>query len=505
MQHNELEKAVVAAERDLILRGKMRDFVKGAWPLVEPAVAFRPGWHIDLVCEHLEAVRLGQISRLIINIPPGCMKSLLVSVFFNAWEWLFDPGLRFMYASFDGGLTARDAKKVLSIVQSDWYQARFPSVKVLGTKPAVTEFSLTTGGSRFSTSVAGKALGRHCNRQVFDDPIKPESLSDVTLDEAETWWGRTMTNRQLPGCVRIGIMQRLHERDLAGKCIEQGYTLLRLPMRYEATVPCVTLAGKDPRVEEGEILWPQHKNAAEVDKLEVEMTEQDIAAQMQQRPAPEGGAIFKHEWFQSRSLASLPVRFDELVQSWDCTFKDANTSDFVVGQVWGLSEGDFYLLDEWRKRANISETEDAMRAMRRKWPQAIAVLVEDKANGSAIITRLDKEIPGMVAVEPRGGKEARANAVSPLYRAKRIFHVDPSEVAPEGHSTYEAGESFRWVDKHRAELTMFPMGRNDDRVDCMSQAVTYLYEKANSLIAAMRKVQEDGPAALYTLLGGLER
>lgn len=469
---------VTAAEAEIIRRRGLEYFVQKAWHLVEPGTEYRDNWHVGAVCEVLDDVRKGDRRNVVINIPPGCMKSLLVEVFWPVDLWIHDPGQRVTSVSYDSTLTLRDAKKSLGLMQSEWFRARFPKVRI-AEGVAAGDYPNDAGGWRFSTSIGGKLTGRHCDKMVLDDPLKPQTLSKTTLEEAERWWRETRPTRfrDLSTAATVVIMQRLHDLDPAAIAERDGFELVRIPMRYEPKAAWI----RDPRKEDGELLWPARFPEAAVAELEKTMGSRVAAAQLQQRPVPEGGLIFQSDWFKHWSPAvttvasspakGLPARFDVLVQSWDCTFKDTETSDYVVGQVWGRRGAEFYLLDQRRDRMSFGATCDAIRAMTRKWPAAITKLVEDKANGSAVISTLKKDIPGLIPINPEGGKVARANAVAPLFEAGNVFHPDPAV--------------YPWVDEHRDELTSFPFGANDDSVDACTQALLWLYGRKSNLPAAM--------------------
>jgi predicted phage terminase large subunit-like protein len=469
----EAARHLVRAQRELGLRGSFYDFVRMAWPLVEPGHEFKDNWHIHLLCRKLEDVFHGRTRRLCVNIPPGCMKSLLVCVLWQVWCWIRDPSLRWIFASFDASLTHRDAGKSLQIIHSEWFRERWGDRVHVDPDAAVGDHTNTAAGFRFSTSVAGKMTGRHADILVVDDPIKPLEVTKKALAQVREWWTGTVPTRfrDLKTARQVIIMQRLHCDDLTGIVEEQGgWEILRLPMRYEPDAA----HADDPRTTGGELLWSERFPAEEVQKLEEDMGSRTSAAQLQQRPVPEGGAIFRRDWFKAYEVS--PGRFDQVVQSWDCTFKDTSDADFVCGQVWGRKGGEFYLLDMFHERASFGATLEAIRKMRRTWPRATTILVEDKANGSAVISTLKKEISGIVEVNPEGGKEARANAVSPFFEAGNVFHPNP--------------ETHPWVDVHRDELALFPAAKHDDTVDACSQALLYMHRKKNRYVEAMAKVRK---------------
>jgi len=510
---NERLPSDIAVDRALGLRGSFHDFVQMAWPLVEHARPFSDNWHIRAICEHLEAVFEGRIRRLVINIPPGCMKSLTCSVFWPVWCWLRDPGWRLAFASFDESLVGqRDGSKVLDIIRSKWFRDRFgDKVTIRGKEPANSNFETLQRGLRFATSVGGKMLGRHFHALVIDDPIKPKELTDLKLKEADDWMKGTTASRMLPGGAVVLMMQRLHERDLAGIIEEErgiwseenpkGWDFLRLPMRYEEELHCRTsIAFEDPRAEEAEgaLLWPAYKDEETVSEQERDMGGKEsvtVAAQLQQRPAPAKGVIFDKTTFRHYSAADLPAAFDFILDSWDCTFKGTDDSDFVVGQKWGMVGSRCYLLAIRRGRwsftqtlAKIEElhtlTEVGVKGVNLVLPKPHAIIVEDKANGPAVINVFSEKVPGFVAINPEGGKIVRANAVTPMYEAENVWHPR-AEDAP-------------WIVAHETELLKFPKGKNDDSVDCSTQALNYLRSKAGFFAAAMEVLQKEGASWLLS-------
>jgi predicted phage terminase large subunit-like protein len=469
-------------DRELASRG-FRDFVQQAWVVVEPSTPFVPGWHIDAIIEHLEAVSSGQVRNLLINVPPRHMKSLLVSVFWAAWEWITWPERRWLYSSYGAQLSIRDSIKCRRLIESSWYQARWADRFAL-TSDQITKgrFDNNRSGYRLATSVGGAATGEGGDRIVCDDPHNvQEAESDVrkaTLD----WFDVVMSTRvnDPKTAARVVVMQRCHQQDLSGHLIEQGgWEHLCLPAEFEGAGRATSIGWSDPRTEHGELLWPDRFGTKEIQELKVSLGSYAAAGQLQQRPSPSGGGIIKRHWFRyfqprganlppvlvrlpdgtltSIAAIEVPHLVDEQIQSWDCAFKDLASSDYVVGQLWGRV-GSLYLLgDQIRARMDCPTTVKAVRAMSEKWPNCIAKLIEDKANGSAVIQMLSREIPGILPVNPEGGKVARAAAVSPLIEAGNVYLPHPL-YAP-------------WVDDFIEECAAFPNGAHDDQVDAMTQAL----------------------------------
>lgn len=471
---------LVDIERAIGLRGSLYDFVCMAWPQVESGTEFKANWHIEEICLHLEAVSDGRIKRLIVNIPPGGMKSLLVSVFWPVWQWIRRPGWRSIHASYDGTLSHGQAKQSLDLLQSAWFVARWgDKVSFESLSPAVGNYHNLAKGWRFSTSVRGPVTGRHADCIIVDDPVKPLEVTALALSTTVEWWRTTLASRlkDPEKTAKVLIMQRVHMNDLAGHCIEnegfENWVVLRLPMRYEAEHPCVTPVGGDRRTEEGELLFPGRFPHKVVESMGMVLGPMGRAAQFQQRPSPEKGAIFSSDWF--RYWKEIPFEFDEVIQSWDCAFKGLDTSDWVVGGVWGVKGARYYLLDQVRGKWNFTETCYAIRELSAKWPGAVRKLIEEKANGAAVCDTLQETVDGIVRINPEGGKVVRARAVTGLYEAGNVYHPDPAE--------------HPWVHEFERELLDFPVAKHDDQVDQMTQVLNYLRGNIDYFTAAMEKLE----------------
>jgi predicted phage terminase large subunit-like protein len=258
---------------------------------------------------------------------------------------------------------------------------------------------------------------------------------------------------------KVIIMQRVHEADLSGHILAQGgYEHLCLPAEYEGGKGVTGIGWRDPRREVGELLWPERFGPVEIADLKLRMGSYAAAGQLQQRPSPAEGGIFKRSWW--RRYDAIGLEGWEMIQSWDLAFKDTAHSSYVVGQVWARSEGYFCLVDQVRRKMTFPETLRAFRELSAKYPQCQAKLVEDKANGPALIQTLQREIAGIIPVEPDGSKQARAHAVSWLIEAGNVY-LPQSTVAP-------------WVEEFIEECAAFPKGAYSDQVDCCTQALSRL-------------------------------
>lgn len=481
----------IEEDREAILEGGLLEFTRRAWHEIESST-FRENWHHGLVAEHLEAVTCGAMKRLIINEPPGCSKTLMCSVLWNAWAWTVDPDLRWIYATYSTGLSRRDAVKTRNLIDSEWYRARWPHLAIprQNTRSA-TDFANNLGGWRFSTTPGGPATGRHPDIQVVDDPMKPKDAKNkggmigAKLEEINTWWRETMPSRARDQATlrRVIVMQRLHDLDLAGEMIrEGGWEHLRLPMRFESSDRARTFVfmdgarvpfAEDPRTQDGELLDPVRFPENVVAELETKgMGPGVAAAQLQQRPAQAGGNIFKTPWFHKR-WRTLPAKAIFL-QSWDFRFKEASDSgDWVVGGVWCVEDANIYAVDQVRGRWSFLESLREVAALTLRYPQAKLKLVENKANGPAVVNVMRQKIQGLVLVEPHGGKNDRAIGVTDLWEAGNVW-------LPEGNTPIilSTGEqlpaSAPWVPGFILEHLAFPKAVNDDQVDQATQALDRL-------------------------------
>lgn len=484
-------------DRDAVARGGFRAFVRVAWSRVEQTPLVW-NWHMDAICTHLEAVTRGEVVELVINVPPGHSKSLLTNVLWPAWEWSRDPGQRYICATFDHDLATRDARKMRTLVTSDWYTDRWPGVDIPNDRTAstsVTTFTNTSGGFRNSVTVRGAVLGKHAHKHIIDDPIDPQGAalaSGVELDEVLRWHGETMGTRFVnpDRPTTVLIMQRIHMRDLAGKLISEGATVLCLPMRYESQHPhrWANRYGRDPRTTEGELLNPVRWPDAAVRRLEKRLGPYGTAAQLQQRPAPAEGGIFRKEWLQ-HYWTVLPSG-GVFTISVDCAFKGLDDSDLVAFQCWYECDAKFYLVDRWTERRDFNTTCNDLVIFAARWKRATEKLIEGKANGVAVMNALERALIGMVEIDPEGGKESRAHGVVPIFAAGEVLLPHPERAEyPDGRRGAE------WVRGGVNDLTLdaaegsyehtmlgFPKAAHDDDVDATTQ---YLNHAAGDFAARM--------------------
>ena len=466
-----MELLIEEAKRELARRN-MSDFVL----FVDER--YRMNWHHRLLCEYLDKLARKEIRRLMVFMPPRHGKSELVSRKFPAFLLGKNPDTSIISCSYSADLASRMNRDVQRLIDSERYLELFPGTQLSNQHTRrFYETRYTRNNNMFevvdkkgtyrSSGVGGGITGMGGEYIIIDDPVKNrEDADSATMREkVYDWYTSTLYTRlEKDGCILL-TLTRWHEDDLAGKLLKAAqegadqWTILELPAVCEYPPKPYDVR------QEGEALWKWKYDEEALEKMKVTVGSRDWAALYQQHPTPGEGGTFKREWWNYYKV--LPDGLYDFVQSWDCTFKDAQSSDYVVGQVWARKGSSRYLLDQVRGRMSFTETLRAIRSLSAKWPQAIRKLVEDKANGTAVIDVLRKEIPGLIPVEPEGGKIVRANAVTAVAEAGNIYLPDPS-IAP-------------WVHDFVEEHAVFPNGANDDQVDAQTQANTYYNSSSFSL------------------------
>lgn len=445
-----------------------------AWPALAPATPFVDNWHVGAICEHLEAVSRGQIRRLIINMPFRMLKSTIVSQAYPAWDWIAHPSRQFLTAAYASDVAMRDAVDARRVIDSPAYQRAFGDVFRLTTDQNVkTRYENDKRGARTVTATGAAGTGFGGDIRIVDDPVSAlKADSPVALAASIEWWKGTMATRAndaAQGMVVV-VHQRLNARDLTGYLLaeEKGWDHLVLPMRFDPALRKTTSLGwTDPRTVPGEVLHPKRTPEATVKELESTLGAYHKNAQLQQNPEPRGGIIFnRNHWRYYKELPGGLAGIDEIVISVDCTFKDLESSDFVAIQAWGRKGANEYLLKRVKERLSFSATVMAVRAMHALYPQAIAILIEDKANGTAVIETLSGEIPGVLAIQPDGGKVPRAYAMQPTQEAGNVYLPDPSVDAD--------------IETFLTEASSFPASANDDEVDAMTQYINWSRKRSKT-------------------------
>ena len=434
-----------------VLRQAMLDPAAFAWLASQGQWRISP--HLDLLAERLLDVAQGKCRRLLIQMPPRHGKSEFASAHFPAWYLGTFPDRRVILASYEHDFAASWGAKA-----RDRFAAWGPHLWrlwVRKNKQAADDWQIAgRAGGMVCAGVGGPITGRGADLLIIDDPVKSaeEANSQTYRNRAWDWYRATAYTRLEPGGSILLIQTRWHEDDLAGRVLAEA---AKTKERWEViNLPALAEEGDILGREEEEPLWPERYPAQALGEIRQSIGSYWWQALYQQRPAPPEGALFRRSWW--RYYDAIPDDLQECWLSVDCAFKATEDSSYVVIQVWGRRWAELYLLDQWRQRADFVLTLEAIQAMAGHWPQATLKLVEDKANGPAVISMLQRRVPGLVAVQPQGGKLSRAQAILPLVEAGNVR-------LPRGAP---------WLEEFLAECDTFPVGVHDDQVDAMSQALT---------------------------------
>jgi predicted phage terminase large subunit-like protein len=496
-------------DEDGVWRGGLLSFVRYFWHVLEPDTPFLSSWVLEAVVEHLEAVTFGEIRKILINVFPGAMKSLLVDVFLPAWEWgpMELSHLRYIAFSYSSGLTQRDNEKFRDLIMSSEYQAMY-GVRLK--KTGAIKVSNEKHGWKLATSVGGIGTGERADKLFLDDPQNvKESVSALVTAETVRWFRESMSDRlnNIDTGSIIVIMQRVSEGDVSGTILELGfdYVHLSIPMEFvwqadENGEPYTTAIGwVDPRWKsnpedcEGELAWPERFPERAVEALKKEKGPYAWASQYQQTPEPRGGGLIKREWwmpadpYMTNDGQKFPP-FSYVIASLDGAYTAEEQNDPSALTIWGIFSNEHgynraMLVHAWEKRLEFSgpkmdvlpgEHESVYR--RRCMPnwglvewvadtctrfKADRLLIENKASGKSAAQSLRNSHGragwSIELIEPKGDKLARGMAVVPSFSQEMIYAPDRD-----------------WAQKTIDNTAIFPYGKHDDLYDSVIQAIKHL-------------------------------
>lgn len=458
-----------------ILRRKAKthlsDFIRYLHP------DYMMGWVHQEICDTLDKfiadVRARRAPRLIICMPPRSGKSEIVSRNFPAFAFGVNPDLQIIACSYSADLTSRFNRDVQRLIDNDRYRRVFPdttlnsqNVKVSAKGSYIRTSDLfeivNHKGAYRSTGVGGGITGQGAECLIIDDPFKDRAEADSATirEKVWDWYTSTAYTRLSDGGGVIVMATRWHQDDIIGRLVrnaEDGsgdkFTVINYPAIAEHD---------EPHRKQGEALHPERFSLERLLSIQRTIGSRDWAALYQQRPVPKEGALFKLDNFKRYNEKSKPAQFDLMIGSWDMTFKDNKTNDFVVGQIWGRKGADFYLIDEFRGQWDFVKTLDIFVNVAEKYHNVNAWLVEDKANGSAIISTLKKHISGIKPITPKESKIARAEAIGTYIESGNVY----------------IPEQANYVNDLEFEIVNFPAVEHDDQIDSMTQALNYFREKA---------------------------
>jgi len=475
MQHN---KGAVEIEFELLnqLFDEAKENAKNffsfftyAWPQLEQRFPLQSNWHIGLACEYLEALYHGEIEKLVINWPTRYLKTKVCSIAFPAWAWTQDEKKKFISWSYSGDLSSAMSWERRQLIESAWFKSYWgDKVKMSHDQNQKTRYSNTSGGSMFSSSTGATMTGEGCDIMIIDDPVNPQdAANDLMRVKSVDFWKHTASSRfddkKRKACLLV--MQRLHEKDLTGHFLEEYPEVVHLKIPQQAPERIIYNYPRTGRIkiyEKDEILQPEREGEKELEQAKRELGSYNYSSQRMQEPVPRGGGIIKEHWLKHWKV--LPERFDAITLSLDCTFKDLESSDYVVLQAWGQKGSHHYLIKQLRSKMSFMKTKEAVELWAQLFPTYHECLIEDKANGSAIINSLSGTVRSLIAINPKDSKVARLVACEPQIEAGDVLVPDP-EFNP-------------WVrEVFIPEVCAFPKAANDDQVDAMTQYLNRARER----------------------------
>lgn len=492
------EVEVRALRRQFKERGGFIKFVKYFWPVLEPKAELVDGKPLEAICLHLEAVTYGEITRLLINVPPGFMKSLLVNVFWPAWEWgIGHSSMRYVTFSYAASLTLRDNGRFRDLIQSERYREIFGK-EFTPRKVGEEKVSNNKTGWKLASSIGGVGTGERGDRILLDDPHNvKESESDVVRQETVRWFRESLSSRfNNPKTAFIIIMQRVHEADVSGTVIKDfpEYVHLRIQMEFDPKMTSKTKIGwQDWRKEEGELAWPERFDEKINQQLKTALGSYAYAGQYQQTPEVRGGGIIKRIYWRPWTAPRYPV-FEYLLASLDTAYTEKHDNDPSAMTVWGVFRDDHkntkvMLVYAWEGWAQLHELVNSVNWMcNPKWkpkpPQVDEptldlmkrlprfpvhkLIIEAKASGISCGQELHRLFGNMGSysieiLDPKklggGDKIARAHSVEATFESGMVY-------APNA----------KFAEKVIDQAAKFPKAEHDDLVDTTTQGLRYLRE-----------------------------
>jgi predicted phage terminase large subunit-like protein len=456
-----------------MLRLSFSSFVRRSFHTLSPGSAFKMNWHVQAIAYHLEQVRLGKMKRLIINLAPGTLKSLITSIAWPAFILGHDPTKRLAVISYGSELAVTLGNDFRQIINSSWYKELFPLMQISSRKNTELEVITTQNGYRLGTTIEGSLTGLHPDIIVIDDPLKPmDAFSDRKREKVNAWFYQTLRSRlnDPQAGAFILVMQRLHEDDLTARLLRSSdeWTVLSLPAIAEGE-EWISISDHQHHVRHaGDVLHPQREMREDLQQLRTQVGPEIFAAQWQQSPVPASGAMIKRDYFRYYDGLPPETLSSPVFQAWDVASKDGELNDWSVCTTWRRHNRKYYLIDVLRDRLDFPELKDCAISYARA-QHARVIRIEDAGLGTGLIAELKRAGLSIVGVRPEQSKQMRLQMQLIKFRNGDVLFPRLATFLPE----------------LEAELLAFPRGRFDDQVDsvCLAlshEAPTYDLEKANA-------------------------
>lgn len=489
---------------DSLLREDFKSFCIKVFQELNPSEKFVDGWYINLICDYMQRVMNGEELRLIINIPPRYLKSIICSIAFPAFVLGHNPNAKIMCISYSEELASKLATDCRAIMQTKWYKEQFPKTVINPNRNSVMDFETTKHGVRYATTVGGATTGRGADYIIIDDPVKPmDALSDVMREKVNDTYSTAIgsrLNNKNTGRIVV-IMQRLHENDLSGYLEKKdiGYKTIKLPIMAAEDEEWkiknhINNNVKTVYRKKGELLHPIREGMNIVEQHRKSCGAFIFSAQYQQNPVPIGLGLIKREMLSFYS--NLPM-FNNIVISWDTGAKISENNSFSACVVIGISKDDkCYLLDIFRERLEfpflIRKFEEIASKYEESYPNRVTILVEDASSGIQLLQHFKQRRTNIKPIKCLRGKEDRFNFVT--LKVERQELLLPQNFTP-------------WYKDFEEELLTFPRSLFKDQCDALSQALNYLEANknmysSNALVGARPGMYEKIGSSLTGCTGG---
>lgn len=452
-------------------------FMEEAWKVLQPGRLLVWSWHYNYIAEYIKLIFAGDIRRAIFNVPPRTLKSIQITIMAAAWKWVTDPGHNFFFGSYNKDLSTEHSVARRSLMESQWYRGLWGHRWQFASDQNVkNQYKNTANGQMIATSVGASAMGKGGDTLVLDDSMSPDQvMSEAERAATFDWHDQTWSSRlndPAHGAMLL-VEQRTSSDDLTSYLLRtypNEYTHVVIPLEQEEPQDYIfPISKKVVHRPKGDILQPERFTPEVV--ASKKRKNRVFMAQSQQKPLPVGGVIWDRKWW--RFYRNAPARFDQVIQSWDMSFKETSDSSYVVGLVIGRIGADKYVLDSVWKQMNFPASQQAVKTLSAKWPQCTRKLIEDKANGPAILSSLKNQVPGLIAVEPQGSKPARGEAASADAESGNIYLPENAE----------------WVHDAIDECERFPKEPND-WPDALAQAINWFRMQSHGMVDFYGKYAE---------------
>lgn len=438
-------------------------FVRLVWDCVNPGVPLVWNWHLDVICEHLEALSRREIHSLVIALPPGCCKSTLVGQCWPCWDWLKQPEKRWIFATNSLENARKEATYRRSIIESDVYAELLPPFKFGRGGGRVNVLRNKKNGEFRATSVGATITGAHFDYQVIDDPNNAQRIAPEDLKEVNDWYDRVLSTRVRDGAATVLIQQRLAPNDMPAHLLDLGVDAsIVLPAIYDPKIAAQSRTPLchrvDPRSTPGALLWPARKGEKVLKEQRQILGPLAFSAQYQQVPHIEGGEVFQGCWWKRHGMGEIPSDVSQWIITVDTASSQRDSADLTVVQCWCLTSSlTLWMVEQQSGHWDITEQLKRIISFCKKFPACKRVAIEERLGGFALCSLIQKELPkgcNLLRWKSTMPKVFRIEAIAPFAENGQISIPQ----SPEGEFFIN-------------QASEFPQGLHDDAIDCCGIAV----------------------------------